>query len=107
MFDAIRVVEKAPSQIKNLVVGVFAADAAADENAKPAFDAAPAKVIAAAGGADNAPPPTARAEVAGSFGNRYQLARHIGCDTGFVGDDFCFNLMRRGAGIVRTKTLLV
>lgn len=69
MFDAIRVVETAPSQIKNLVVGVFAADTSVDENAKPAFDAATAKVIAAAGGADNAAHAIARPEFEGSMGS--------------------------------------
>lgn len=69
MFDAIRVVEKAPSQVKNLVVGVFAADTSADENARPAFDAATARVIAAAGGADNAAHAIGRAEFDGSMGS--------------------------------------
>ena len=68
MFDAIRVAESAPSQIKNLVVGVFAADTSTDEGAKPAFDAATAKVIAAAGGADNAAHAIARAEFDASTG---------------------------------------
>lgn len=69
MFDAIRVAESAPSQIKNLVVGVFAADTSTDEGAKPAFDAATAKVIAAAGGADNAAHAIARAEFDASTGS--------------------------------------
>lgn len=69
MFDAIRVVDKAPSQIKNLVVGVFAADTSADENAKPAFDSATAKVIAGAGAADNAAHAIARAEFDASTGS--------------------------------------
>ncbi|HEX8876544.1 MAG TPA: leucyl aminopeptidase family protein [Phycisphaerales bacterium] len=69
MFDAIRVVEKAPSQIKNLVVGVFAADTSADESARPAFDAATARVIAAAGASDNAAHAIARAEFEGSMGS--------------------------------------
>lgn len=69
MFDAIRVADKAPSQIKNLVVGVFAADTSADPNAKPAFDSATAKVIAAAGGADNAAHAIARAEFDASMGS--------------------------------------
>jgi leucyl aminopeptidase len=69
MFDAIRVVESAPSQTKNLIVGVFAADTSVDENAKPAFDAATAKVIAAAGGSDNAAHAIARPEFEGSMGS--------------------------------------
>ena len=45
-------------------------------------------------------------EVAGTFGNRHQFARHLGCHTGFMGDDFGFNCMRRVAEIERAKTLL-
>ena len=83
MFDAIRVVEKAPSQVKNLVVGVFAADTGADENARPAFDAATARVIAAAGGADNAAHAIGRAARAVQCGDADVVAC-IGADTNHV-----------------------